>query len=144
GDEQDGTVAVARREAAERPFDLPGIPDLHRLEAPRREAPARYQANMKLDGPGSVVRGAGEREGAPGAVLQDDIDVLARDEVHAFARGQGEDQPHDVLGEGSHPLDPAGPAARDGDAPRREAGDAPDPAPDVLQRDREAHQRLPT
>src|SRR5690606_12441116 len=86
GDEQDGAIAVAQREAAEGPLDLQEVADLHRLEDSGGESSARHQANMEFDGPATVVRGAGEGEGAPGAILQHDIDVLAREEVPALAR----------------------------------------------------------
>ena len=56
-----------------------------------RREPDGYAAEQRV-----VVRRIGEREAAPAAVLEQDIDVLSGEKLQAFAGGQLQPDDHDV------------------------------------------------
>ena len=94
--EEDGAVAVLQDEAAERPFEAHRVPEAHALEYMAGEAPAGNAPHVQFDRV-VLVRRIGEGEGAPRAVLEHDVDVLAGGELQRPFLRQGEAHAHHVV-----------------------------------------------
>src|SRR5205807_4437517 len=86
GDEEDRLAPVlAKVEGSERPFEAKDRALLHFLEDEARERPAGRLAHVQLQEL-VVVRRVRHREAAALAVLEEDVDVLAGEELQALAR----------------------------------------------------------
>ena len=108
GDEDDRLVRVlAQEEGAERPLEAQDVALLHLAEHVVGELPAGDVAHVQLDQL-VVVRRIGHREAAPRAVLEQELDVLAGEELQALVGRQLQVQHHHVVGEPLQLLHAAG------------------------------------
>ena len=108
GHEDDRLVAVlAQEEAAVRAFEAQDGFFLHAVEHVVGEQAAGNVADVQLQ-EFVVVRRVGEREAAPLAVLEQDVDVLPGEELQAFVGRQLQMQYHHVVGDFFHFLHAAG------------------------------------
>src|SRR5258706_2696630 len=105
GDKNEGLVRVlAQEESPERPFEAQDGALLHRIEDELREGAPGRPAHMKLE-KSIIVRGVGEREAAALALLEEDVDVFAGEELQALACRKLEIENRHVLRRLFDPLD---------------------------------------
>ena len=139
GHEDDRLVGVlAQVEGAQRALEAQDGALLHLLEDVAREGAARRLAHVQLQEL-VVVRRVGHGEAAPLAVLHQDVDVLAREELQPLAGGKLERDDRDVVGGLLHLLHAAGQRA---DREVLRAGELAHLEDDVGERPRAAGERL--
>ena len=88
-----------------RAVEAQDVAQLHGRENLVGEHAARHVADVQLE-EGIVMRRVGQREAAPPAVLEQDVDILPGEELQAFGGGQAEVHFDDVRRQAFELLDP--------------------------------------
>ena len=104
-EQQDRARAWAQRELAKRSLDPQQRALGHGFEHLRGELAAAGAAHVQLEQP-AIMRRIRQREAAPAARREHDVDVLAGQPLERLDRGQAQPQAHDVRCEQAHALYP--------------------------------------